>query len=221
MEKELELIRKGAEAYLYKSTLLGIPVIVKYRVPKAYRDKVLDQRIRSQRTILEAKIIGVLRVKGIPVPGILLVDPENAIIVLEYIEGILLKQAIGREDFEIIRKVFNDVGYYVGLIHKNKIVHGDLTTSNIIIRNKDKKPYIIDFGLAMYSDDIEDRGVDLHLFLRSLESTHPRYADTLFQEFIRGYSKIMGDGYTKAVLDKVKEIRMRGRYVEERRLKRI
>lgn len=220
MEKTLELISRGAEAYLYKSSLFDIPVIIKYRIPKAYRDPVLDKRIRSQRTILEAKIIGTLRLKGLPVPAVLFVDPDRALLVLEYIDGVLLKHVIGH-DIDKSLKIFKEVGLYVGLIHSNKIVHGDLTTSNIIIRKDDGRPYIIDFGLATYSDDIEDRGVDLHLLLRSLESTHPMYANRLFKEFIKGYSNVMGEEYTNILLNKVKEIRMRGRYVEERRLRKI
>lgn len=220
MEKTLKLVSKGAEAYLYKSFLFGMPVIIKYRIPKTYRDPILDKKIRSQRTILEAKIIGMLRLKGLPVPAVLFVDPDEALIVLEYIDGILLRDIIGRNVDRSLR-IFREVGLYIGLIHSNRIVHGDLTTSNIIIRKDDGKPYIIDFGLATYSDDIEDRGVDLHLLLRSLESTHPMYVDKLFKEFIKGYSSIMGDEYTNILLNKVKEIRMRGRYVEERRLKKI
>jgi len=220
MEKILELVSKGAEAYLYRSSLFNIPVIIKYRIPKTYRDSVLDKRIRSQRTILEAKIIGTLRSKGLPVPAVLFVDPDRALLVLEYIDGVLLKHVIGH-DINKSLKIFKEVGLYVGLIHLNKIVHGDLTTSNIIIRKDDGKPYIIDFGLATYSEDIEDRGVDLHLLLRSLESTHPMYANRLFKEFIEGYSDVMGEEYTNLLLNKVKEIRMRGRYVEERRLRKI
>lgn len=220
MEKTLKLISRGAEAYLYKSSLLDTPVIIKYRIPKAYRDPLLDKRIRSQRTILEAKIIGTLRLKGLPVPAVLFVDPDRAILVLEYIDGVLLKHVISH-DIDKSLKIFREVGLYVGLIHSNKIVHGDLTTSNIIIRKDDGRPYIIDFGLATYSDDIEDRGVDLHLLLRSLESTHPMYVNRLFKEFIKGYSNVMGKEYTNTLLNKVKEIRMRGRYVEERRLRKI
>ncbi len=217
---KIELIHKGAEAYLYKTYMLGIPVIVKHRIPKDYRDKVLDYRIRYQRTILEAKIIGTLRLKGLPVPAILLVDPKRAILVLEYIKGIILKELISR-NIELSKKIFVELGKYVGIMHSENIVHGDLTTSNVIVRRDDNKPFIIDFGLAHYSNDIEDQGVDIHLMLRSLESTHPRHVDTLFKEFLKGYASVRGKEYTQKLLEKVKEIRMRGRYIEERRLKKI
>ncbi len=217
---KIELIHKGAEAYLYKTYMLGIPVIVKHRIPKNYRDRTLDYRIRYQRTILEAKIIGTLRLKGLPVPAILLVDPKRAILVLEYIEGVMLKELISR-NIELSRNMFIELGKYVGIMHSENIVHGDLTTSNVIVRQDDNKPFIIDFGLAHYSNDIEDQGVDIHLMLRSLESTHPRYVDTLFKEFLKGYTSVRGEEYTRKLLEKVKEIRMRGRYIEERRLKKI
>ncbi len=217
---KIELIRKGAEAYLYKTYMLGIPVIIKHRISKEYRDKVLDYRIRYHRTILEAKIIGTLRLRGLPVPAVLLVDPAKAILVLEYIEGTMLKELISR-DIELSKRIFMELGKYIGIMHSESIVHGDLTTSNVIVRQSDNKPFIIDFGLAHYSNDIEDQGVDIHLMLRSLESTHPKHVDVLFKEFLKGYTSVRGEEYTRKLLDKVKEIRMRGRYVEERRLKKI
>lgn len=217
MEK-LELIYKGAEAYLYKSVFLGMEVVVKYRLPKPYRDPLLDKRIRRERTVLEARIIARVKELGVPTPTLLMVDPSRSIIIMEYIHGKRLKELIGKESIELIEKYVKDVGRSIGIIHKAGIVHGDLTTSNIILR--EGIPHIIDFGLAQYSEELEDQGVDIHLFLRSLESTHPHFANKLFEIFMYGYEEIVGRHRKKLVLDKVKEIRMRGRYVEERRLKK-
>ncbi len=217
MEK-LELIYKGAEAYLYRSVFLGMDVIIKYRLPKPYRDSLLDKRIRRDRTVLEARIIARVKELGVPTPTLLMVDPSRSIIIMEYIHGKRLKELISGENIELIEKYVREVGRSIGIMHKAGIVHGDLTTSNIIVR--EGTPYIIDFGLAQYSEELEDQGVDIHLFLRSLESTHPRFASKLFEVFIHGYEKVIGYNRKKLVLDKVKEIRMRGRYVEERRLKK-
>ncbi len=216
--EELELIYKGAEAYLYKARFLGTQVIVKYRLPKPYRDPLLDKRIRRDRTVLEARIIARVKELGIPTPTILMVDPYRSIIIMEYIEGKRLKELIDNINIEIIEKYVREIGKNVGIMHGAGIVHGDLTTSNIIIR--ENTPYVIDFGLSQYSNELEDQGVDVHLFLRSLESTHPRYADRLFRVFIDGYEEAVGSHRKKLVLDKVNEIRMRGRYVEERRIRK-
>ncbi len=214
----LELVYKGAEAYLYKTVFLETEVIVKYRLPKPYRDPLLDKRIRRDRTILEARIILRLKELGIPVPTLFMVDPERALLIIEYIRGQRLKELIDKLSIKVIEKYINIIGKNVGIMHKNGIVHGDLTTSNIIVR--DNIPFIIDFGLAQYSEELEDQGVDIHLFLRSLESTHPRYVNRLFNAFITGYEEAVGSQKKILVLEKVREIRMRGRYVEERRLKK-
>ena len=216
--ERLELIYKGAEAYLYRSVFLGMDVIIKYRIPKPYRDSLLDKRIRRDRTVLEARIIARVKELGVPTPTLLMVDLSRSIIVMEYIHGKRLKELISEENIELIEKYVREVGRSIGIMHKAGVVHGDLTTSNIIVR--EGTPYIIDFGLAQYSEELEDQGVDIHLFLRSLESTHPRFANKLFEAFIHGYEEIVGYQRKKLVLDKVKEIRMRGRYVEERRPKK-
>ncbi len=216
--EKLELIHKGAEAYLYKSVFLGVEVIIKYRLPKPYRDPLLDKRIRRDRTVLEARIIARVKELGVPTPTLLMVDPSRSIIIMEYIHGKRLKELIGKESIGLIENYVKEVGKSIGVMHRAGIVHGDLTTSNIIL--KEGIPYIIDFGLAQYSEELEDQGVDVHLFLRSLESTHPRFANRLFETFMQGYEEIVGYHKKKLVLDKVKEIRMRGRYVKERRLKK-
>lgn len=216
--EKLELIYKGAEAYLFKSTFLDTDVIVKYRLPKPYRDPLLDRRIRRDRTILEARIIARVKELGVPVPTLYMVDPEKAIIIMEYIHGIRLKELINHANISTIETYVREVGRSIGIMHSAGIVHGDLTTSNIIV--KEDTPYIIDFGLAQYSDELEDKGVDIHLFLRSLESTHPRFVDRLFKAFMKGYEEIVGSRGKESILEKVREIRMRGRYVEERRLRK-
>jgi Kae1-associated kinase Bud32 len=71
----LELIHKGAEAYLYRGVYAGVEAVYKYRVPKKYRHPELDARIRSSRTIREARIMLHARNSGVPVPAVLLVEP--------------------------------------------------------------------------------------------------------------------------------------------------
>jgi Mn2+-dependent serine/threonine protein kinase len=110
-------------------------------------------------------------------------------------------------------------GTEIGKIHRAGVAHGDVTTSNMIL-SKDGSVYIVDLGLAKHIEDIEDMAVDIHLLIRVLESSHYLVKDELFKCFISGYREIVGDDLTRKILDKVSEIRMRGRYVEERKVRK-
>lgn len=211
----------GAEAAIILGELWGLKVIYKIRIPKPYRDEALDKQIRSLRTKNESKIMILAHRLGVNVPSILFVDLDNALIVMEYIEGPLLRDYLNKLDVKLSCKIIGDVGMYAGILHKNGIIHGDLTTSNMVLSVREGKVYIIDFGLAKISKSIEDIGVDVHLFLRSLESVHFNVKDKLFKCFIDGYEQILGRDYVNEVLKKVEEIRLRGRYVEERKLRKI
>ncbi|MFN3267849.1 MAG: Kae1-associated kinase Bud32, partial [Zestosphaera sp.] len=79
--------------------------------------------------------------------------------------------------------------------------------------------YLVDFGLARYSRRLEDLATDLHLFIMSVESTHYGLKELLLRNFVRGYARVLGREFVDSLLLKVREIRMRGRYVEERRVR--
>ena len=154
---------------------------------------------------------------GVKAPAVLFMDPNAGILILEYIEGKLLRDVLKDLDAEEACKLASIVGSYAALLHSNGIVHGDLTTSNIIYT--DYGLFLIDFGLSDYSNDLEDMGVDVHLFLRSLESTLWRHAFMLYVCFLKGYQEVVGKEQTLKIREKVREIRLRGRYVAERRVK--
>ncbi|RLG76082.1 MAG: Kae1-associated kinase Bud32 [Thermoprotei archaeon] len=214
---ELEVLAVGAEAVLLKGYFLGIKSVYKVRVPKPYRNPKLDLKVRRERTSAEAKHMISARRGGVNSPYILLVDPDAGVIVMEYIEGDLLRNILNSLPECRACTLLEHIGIMAGRLHNEGIVHGDLTTSNIIVCRRIGKPYLIDFGLARASEDIEDRGVDVHLFLRSLESVHFRVKDMAFRCFLNGYGKVVGEENLTKVVNKVKEIRLRGRYVEERR----
>ena len=218
--KEFKILAVGAEAVLMKGCFLGIESVYKVRIPKPYRDLRLDLRLRRERTLAEAKLMIVAKKAGVNVPYILLIEPDAGIIIMEYLKGSLLKNILNTLQDSVMQKTLKLVGAMVGKLHNEGIVHGDLTTSNIIIHHDTGEPYLIDFGLAKVSDDIEDRGVDIHLFLRSLESTHYVVKDKAYKYFLEGYGEVTGQEELSKVIDKVREIRLRGRYVEDRRRKR-
>ncbi|MEM1610540.1 MAG: Kae1-associated kinase Bud32 [Sulfolobales archaeon] len=210
-------IHRGAEAIIYMGLFLGLKAIYKYRPPKQYRSEVLDKRLRFERTLNEARIMLRLRLNGVPVPAPLDVDLDRGLIVMEYIEGRILRDYIlegGSAD------LLRDAGKILGMIHVRGICHGDPTISNYIVDNRGSL-WIIDFGLSEYSDDIEDQAVDLHLLYRSIETLPLKNIEELKETVYRGYSEILGMDRAERVREKVREIRMRGRYVIERRVKTI
>jgi TP53 regulating kinase-like protein len=201
----------GAEAYLFKENWYGRLILRKVRVSKAYRHPILDQQLRFARTIHEAKIISEVRKLGISTPIIYYLDIPNATIYMEFIEGLRVKERLIANPTDHV-ELFNKIGRMIGILHKNDIIHGDLTTSNMIIQENTDKIYLIDFGLAEYSTTLESRGVDLHLIRRALQSTHFKILESCFAAILEGYSQILGAEYTKEILQRLDDIEQRGRY---------
>lgn len=214
--KQLRLIKKGAEASLYLADWHGRKVIMKKRLPKKYRLPKLDEQIRTYRTIHEPQLMHEAKKVGVPTPTIFLVDVKNATIVMEFIEGKQIKQLLGEIPQNERQRLCFEMGRLVGALHKRAIIHGDLTTSNMI-QNYERKIFFIDFGLGEKTSELEAKGVDLHLMKRAFQSVHFRYAEECFKAVMEGYSKVFDAETVKGVLDKIKEIERRGRYVAERK----
>jgi TP53 regulating kinase-like protein len=214
--KQPVLIKKGAEANLYLASWHGRKVVLKKRLPKEYRPKLLDEQIRAYRTIHEPQLMHEAKKAGVPTPTIFLVDHVNTTIIMEYIEGKQVKQLLNRVSKSRRRSLCFKIGESVGRLHKYGIVHGDLTTSNLI-QHVEGKIFFVDFGLGDKTKELEARGVDLHLMKRALQSTHYKFAEECFDSAIEGYSTVLGSETSENVLDKIKEIERRGRYVAERK----
>ena len=202
----MKLIKKGAEADVFSTKWEGRKAILKIRKKKSYRNTILDQKIRKQRTIREAQIISDVKAFSIPTPLIYFMDMKKCSILMQFIEGKLVRDL---KDDEII-KVSKEIGKIVGKMHKNGIMHGDLTTSNFII--KKKKLFLIDFGLASRTEKPDDHAVDLRLFKEMLNSAHANTMEKAWKNFQIGYFKIVGEKYSKKILNLVAVIESRGRY---------
>jgi TP53 regulating kinase-like protein len=237
------LIAQGAEALLYRSTYLlpSIPCALKYRPSKPYRHPMLDVRLTKHRILSEARVLVKCRREGVPVPAVYALDEAAGWLMIEWIEGEVVKirlnewlkrskeenVADGVDDGELL-DLMTRVGNAVGRMHAIGVVHGDLTTSNLMLRprstegmNGDEKDknrptkymldgdiVLIDFGLASQSQADEDRAVDFYVLERAFGSTHPR-AESLFGGVLKAYEKsFKGAG---GVLKKLEEVRMRGR----------
>ena len=212
-----KLIHKGAEASLYYGSWFGKEVIFKKRIPKGYRIEQIDKIIRYNRTLNEAKAL--IRVKnyGVLVPPVYEIDIENSTIVMKYIKGEKLKDIL--DSLTTLKKVqyLKEIGKSIAYLHKNGHIHGDITTSNIIL-TPSQDLFIVDFGLHNYSDSIEDKSTDLHLFKRVLISSHGSDFSICFDAFLEGYREGYGIdkiNECKRILKNISIIETRGRYVKK------
>ena len=210
------LIKKGAEANLYLADWHGRRVVLKKRLPKEYRPVKLDEQIRTYRTVHEPQLMHEAKEAGVPTPKIFLIDVKHTTIIMEFIEGKQIKLLLN-DLSEIERQnLCFGIGQLIAKLHKKSVIHGDLTTSNMII-NAHGKVFFVDFGLGEKSEELEARGVDLHLIKRALESTHYQFAESCCRSVIDGYGSLLSSKELKSILEKIREIERRGRYVAERR----
>jgi len=206
----MEIIKRGAEAVLYIDYFEGMKVLVKERIKKSYRLELLDKKLRAERTRREANLMREARKVSVNTPQIYHVDEENCKIIMEFIDGKRLKDILDGWSEEKIEKTFLEVGRCVGKMHSADIIHGDLTTSNILVKND--KIYFIDFGLGYFSKRIEDKGTDLNLFKEAIKATHPKLLNLCWQNIVIGYKETFKDW--EEVLKRVDEIERRARYAE-------
>ena len=191
---------RGAEA----TVTLEDDAVTKTRVPKEYRHPALDERLRRDRTVQEARLTHEARTLGVPTPVIFDVDLSSATIVFE---------RVGRSDLRdgLTERRVAAVGRHLATIHDAGFVHGDPTTRNVRVseRAAEGSPEVtlIDFGLGYYTDDVEDFAMDLHVFEQSLLGTADE-PETLATAFERAYA----DAGDEAVIDRLRSIEGRGRY---------
>lgn len=179
-------------------------MIVKERIQKNYRLSQIDLKLRKERTRAEIRMMTEARRCGIPVPIIYGADEYS--IQMEYIDGAPLKFLMDENETLAV-----DVGEMIGKLHENHILHGDLTTSNMIWSTRDKRIYLIDFGLSFSENSVESKGVDIHVLFQTFDSSH-KNAARLKENFENGYRKTCKDA--ALILKRADEIKMRGRYIE-------
>ena len=209
------LIKKGAEASLYLENWHNRKVIMKRRLPKKYRIPELDLMIRSQRTIHEPNLIHKAKEAGVPTPTIFMVDVAESNIIMEFVEGKQVKEVLDHVSPEERLNLSSLIGKMIGRLHQHGIIHGDLTTSNMLLTPYGKVVFV-DFGLSERSKELEPKGVDLHLMKRTLQSTHYKHAKECFKAVMSGYAEAVGKESAKKVTAKIREIEKRGRYVADR-----
>lgn len=211
-----KLLKKGAEASLFLASWHGRRVVVKARFPKKYRPAELDAKIRSYRTAHEPQLMHEAKKAGVPTPTIFRVDMKTAAITMEFVEGRQVKQLLGNISKKERQELCVKIGELIGKLHGHGVIHGDLTTSNMIL-NAEGKVFLVDFGLGEKNTELEARGVDLHLMKRALQSIHYKFAEECFKNVMTGYSAVLGGEDVKKFFEKIREIERRGRYVEKRK----
>lgn len=225
--KKFVLLRQGAEARLYTGLFLGQKSVVKERFSKKYRHPQLDDRLTKERLKGEVRSLMRCKLANIRTPTIYYVDMNNGLFVMEYLDSAktcreyidsLLKNSTENFDDTKTRLIMlsAEIGKILGVMHKNNVIHGDLTTSNMLVEKEDKCGYkicLIDFGLGFAEGTPEDKGVDLYVLERALISTHPN-TEFMFNAAISSYKAEMKTDRKKEcdeIIRKFEEIRMRGR----------
>ncbi|KAL0479902.1 bud32 [Acrasis kona] len=206
-----ELISQGAEGRVYRTQFQSKDAIVKERFSKKYRHPELDAKITRSRLNSEGRNIEKCRQLGLDSPAVFLVDKHNSRLYMEYIEGCTVKEHLRLVDTNSAEALdlALRIGKAIATLHDGNIIHGDLTTSNIMLRERDvQKIVMIDFGLSYISTSLEDRAVDLYVMERAFLSTHPN-SEELFSSLLTGYVQQSKNG--KGVSDRLNQVRARGR----------
>jgi len=207
MKKE-KIIQQGAEAVIIQKE----NEIIKRRIPKSYRIKELDEKIRKHRTRSESKILEKAN-KIIFSPKLISTDEKSKEIVMEFLQGKKLSEQLEKFSFPEQKQIMETIGKNIGKLHSQNIIHGDLTLANMILKSL-KEVFFIDFGLSFISQKIEDCAVDLHLFKESLKASYPEKSKEFFHYVIEGYTSISlaNKNKTPLVLQQLERVEKRGRY---------
>lgn len=206
----LEKWAMGAESTIFKTEQWGYPIVLKWRPQKPYLLKDIDELLKKTRTNRECKMLTHARALGVSTPTVHWTDLENYTIAMDFIEGKQLKQLAGTVPESRLREFCFEFGQSVARMHKGNVVHGDPTTSNVLIDTKSRL-WMVDFGLAEWNATTEMKGVDLHLIRRALETTHWDQQEVMLTATLEGYVDLLGSE-AEPVLSRMEVIRERGRY---------
>mgnify|MGYP001598343673 CR=1 FL=1 len=229
-----KIIQQGAEAKILLDKINN--QIIKDRIPKSYRLPELDIKIRTRRTRSEAKLLTkVSNIINSPIP---LTGWEGGNkIKMPFIDGKKLSEHL--DSFSLInqKQILEQIGKDIAKLHDADIIHGDLTTSNMILSDnhqdklistlhkkevikkrgdkislKEKEVitiFFIDFGLGFFNGKFEDKAVDIHLLKQALEAKHFKHWKETYQSFLEGYKT--SKNYEKTITQLFK-VEKRGRY---------
>ncbi|KAJ7102563.1 hypothetical protein B0H15DRAFT_815184 [Mycena belliarum] len=241
------LISQGAEAKVYKAHLSAAPsdppVLLKHRFRKGYRHPTLDASLTRGRVAGEARALLKCLRAGVNVPGIRMVDAAEGVLAIDWITGNSVRKLLpggadededtgededeseadaadALQEYDISVDVLMQlIGQEIAKMHLADVIHGDLTTSNMMLRHPasftSRHPtlrtelVLIDFGLSYHSNLVEDKAVDLYVLERAFSSTHPD-SEPLFASVLKAYEQRLGKEWA-AIGRRLDEVRLRGR----------
>ncbi|KAK0431199.1 hypothetical protein EV421DRAFT_1854742 [Armillaria borealis] len=237
---EAKPVAQGAEAKVYKASLssdAAAQILLKYRFKKKYRHPSLDANLTRSRVAGEARAILKCLRSGVSVPGIRMVDAAEGVLGIEWIDGQSVRKLLpggveedgeeGEDEDEGLTnpdsleeygvsadEIMQFIGTEIAKMHLADIIHGDLTTSNMMLRHPRRtglpvQMFLVDFGLAYHSSLTEDKAVDLYVLERAFSSTHPE-SEPLFASVLQAYEVRMGKEWS-AVKRRLDDVRLRGR----------
>jgi TP53 regulating kinase-like protein len=206
-----KILQQGAEANIILVEQNGKePFIIKDRIKKGYRLTSIDEQIRTRRTRAETKLLEkASQIIDSPKPLFEHSIKNSSKLKMPFIDGKKLSEYLDSFPLEKQKKICRILGSNIAKLHDNGIIHGDFTTSNMILKNG--KVFLIDFGLGFISHKIEDKAVDLHLLRQALEAKHFLHWHDLFKSVVLGYSSSKN---SISVLEQLKKVEARGRYKE-------
>ena len=205
-----DLLYRGAEADVIRGDWQGLDAVFKVRKPLRYRLPVLDDAIRRQRTVHEAEMIHLSKSAGVFSPYLYFLDIPASTLVMEFIKGDRVKDLVGAIPKRKLEAIFNEFGGDAARLHSAGIMHGDLTTANVVWRKGEL--IFIDFGLSIRTSRLEDHAVDIRLIKETLVGAHPEVAAAAMEALNRGYESVVGAPRSRAVLKQLRSIERRGRY---------
>ncbi|KAK8968077.1 hypothetical protein KSP40_PGU018990 [Platanthera guangdongensis] len=213
MESFGVLVKQGAEARVFESNFVGRRSIVKERFSKKYRHPSLDSKLTLKRLNAEARCMTKARKVGVPTPVLYSIDPLFHTLTLEFVEGksvkdLLLDFGLHGLNEEVVHEIAAQIGDVIAKLHDGGLIHGDLTTSNMIMRDGTNQLVLIDFGLSFTSTIPEDKAVDLYVLERALLSMHSSCGNVM-DRILAAYRK--SSKQWSSTMNKLAQVRLRGR----------
>lgn len=209
----LILLKQGAEARVFESDFVGRRSVVKERFSKKYRHPILDSKLTLKRLNAEARCTTKARRLGVCTPVLYAVDPVSHTLTFEFVEGpsvkdVFLEFGLHGVNEKQLEDISSQIGDAIGKIHDGGLIHGDLTTSNMLLKNGSNQLVLIDFGLSFTSTLPEDKAVDLYVLERALLSMHSSCGNVM-DRILAAYRK--SSKQWSSTLNKLAQVRQRGR----------
>ncbi|CAF3488134.1 unnamed protein product [Rotaria socialis] len=215
----IELICQGAEARLFRCLYFGHRAILKERFVKTYRHPDLDQTVTLQRLKGEVRLLTRAKQLGIHTPAIYHIDWARRAIIMEDLHEArtvksVIDQLIQEQNTAQLENLAQQIGAIIARLHQAQIVHGDLTTSNMLLKDNGQL-YLIDFGLSAHVTNkaqmLEALAVDLYVLERAIICTHHK-AKHFFSNILLAYKSSISDEKLRTLtMNKYEEVRARGR----------